>query len=93
VRGVKAAVDINVLDSRAFVCVYVRLRAYAHVHVRSHACTHVYVRARARCESAFRVMLNNVVESVALDIPDVAPTRGCCLTGFLRRRVFSLSAV
>jgi hypothetical protein len=39
VRGVKAAVNINVLDSCAFVCVYVRLRAYAHVDVRRRACT------------------------------------------------------
>jgi hypothetical protein len=50
VRDVKAAVDINVLDSRSFVCVYVRLRAYAHVDVRARASTCVtcvHVRRRA----------------------------------------------
>jgi hypothetical protein len=52
VRGVKAAVDINVLDSRAFVCVYVRLRA----SVRRAALSHVaraYV-ARASLKKYFR---------------------------------------
>jgi hypothetical protein len=54
VRGVKAVVNINMLDSCVFVCVFLRLHACAHVYVRSRACTRVYVCSRERRASARR---------------------------------------